>query len=88
MKVIIDPIKITEALKEASYQQPFPNKLNCSKCESNARPILVLDDENGELSKIPIDRPNGHPIHPHDSCCFVLYMCVECGNVNVKWNQA
>jgi len=80
--------ELPEAMKEKTYQNPFPEKTKCSKCSSDASPFLLIDDEDGELVAVSPKRKNGYPIFPHDSCAFCLYMCEKCGNVETEWNQA
>ncbi len=84
---IITGTEIKKALQEKTYQNPFEETEKCVKCGKLALPILIVDDEDGELANNPPPRNNGIPIFPHDSCIFVLYLCSECGEVTTSWNQ-
>lgn len=80
--------EILTALEQWSYQAPFPPSVPCVKDGKICNPILVVTDNDGEIAKASPERIEGRPIHPHDSVCFVLYMCSECGEVQTLWNQA
>ena len=78
---------LPKALRENTFQEPYYEYIKCSKCNSISNPILLVDDIKGDLCRLPIKRNNGKPIWPHDSCSFALYMCSQCGHVDVDWNQ-
>ena len=88
MLEVITGDALPEALKENTYQMPYQETIQCVKCGLTAKPILLVDDEDGELHNNSPERMNGKPIWPHDSCSFVLYMCEDCGEVTTDWNQA
>ena len=87
MEIIITNLE--EALENRTYQEAFPVTMKCHKCQNEAYPILIVDDEYGELVELSPDRDEqGIPIWPHDSSAYILYMCSKCGEVIVNWNQA
>ena len=87
MEITIDPKELNRARQLLTYQEELPESLECSECQEHSRLIMLIDDLQGELANLKIKRVDGIPIHPHDSCIFALYMCTECGHVDVEWNQ-
>jgi hypothetical protein len=87
MEIIIDKLALVKARRVRTFQDELPERIKCSKCGINSRNIMIIDDLKGELANQDIKRVEGIPIHPHDSCVFALYMCTECGHVDVIWNQ-
>ena len=81
---------VAKALNDSTYQAPFPETTHCYKCEADARPMMVIDDNEGLVSQergylLP-DCESG--IWPHDCLAVVLYMCPKCGEITALWNQA
>lgn len=80
---------IQQALIDTTFQREFPKTVTCSLCNNVANPIIVINDLEAEIAHAsPKRNRRGRPIWPHDSAAFVLYMCSECGEVSVEWNQA
>lgn len=72
--------------KETTYQDRFDEQLVCFCLgERTMFPILQFCDDEGTISK---DKPKEAKLWPHDSMVLVVYMCKECLNTKVIWNQA
>ena len=83
---------------EESFQDPFPERLEC-KCGGQLRPAMqVLDDEAQCSKMIPEDiehnqNKKGYKkgeanMWPHDSMAVIFYICPYCFNKHVEMNQA
>jgi len=83
--IITDNAEILRSLEKLSYQGPLSRTLKCAKCECEALIMMIIDDEDGEISQ---QRPDNVRIWPHDAMVIALYMCPECGEITVDWNQA
>ena len=79
---------IQKALQSETYQAPFLENFWCKYCECLvAKPMLVINDDEGLISlQTEFVRKAGE-IWPHDCLAIVLYMCPECGEITALWNQ-
>jgi len=71
--------------KEMTYQEPFPTSTKCPKCKKLTKLLMLIDDDEGLLSH---QRPKNVEIWPHDCTAIALYLCTNCGEMGVEWNQA
>lgn len=88
MKVVIrqEHKWVNRALKSNTYQQPFPQATPCAYCKVEARPLMVVDDDEGLIQGQGLFITSG--IWPHDCMAIALYFCPKCGEITAIWNQA
>ena len=79
---------VKKALREETWQAPFPEKTNCKNCSSDSLPLLVIGDDEGFIStQKEFVEDLGDGIFPHDCLSIVLYLCPKCGEMTALWNQ-
>ena len=58
---------------------------DCFQVRVICKRLFAVNDFKGEIAKA---RPKGdESIWPHDSALFVVYICPECGDLQIVWNQ-
>ncbi len=70
--------------KKLTFQAEFGEKLEC-ECSGEMLPIVQVYDDRASIA---YDRPTAAKLWPHDSMAIVVYMCENCMETKVKWNQA
>ena len=82
MEIVIEQSKLQKDL--ISYQQEMPTRVKCRRCKKEARIIMLVHDDNGELIK---QRPDNVIVWPHDLSVIYIYLCTNCGSMRATWNQ-
>ena len=77
---------VDRALREYTYQAAFPSVVECGHCKNRALPVLVLEDDEGLISRQLEFLAEGG-IWPHDCLAIALYLCRTCGEITALWNQ-
>ena len=83
-------MKIEKGTKglDLTYQDPFPEKTECS-CGKNARIAFVAQEDNEDeyISNLHKNEGKGN-CWPHDAIAVAVYFCPECFKAVTLWNQA
>ena len=82
MKIVIEQSKLQKEL--ITYQHEVPQTVKCRKCKEEARIIILVHDDDGELVN---QRPENVSVWPHDSSVIYVYLCTNCGSMRAMWNQ-
>lgn len=67
-----------------STQIAWPKQHECNHCGKTAVFHIPLKENGKSLAHF---RPDDAKIWPHDSTAFGIYICPECGNSTVIWDQ-
>ncbi|MCK5016926.1 MAG: hypothetical protein KAS32_07620 [Candidatus Peribacteraceae bacterium] len=74
---------------DMTFQELFPEEVKC-KCGGTGRIAFVAAEETGEEEYIRDLHDNkgvgGYWLH--DAAAFAVYLCAQCFNGIVRWNQA
>ena len=76
---------VRKALQENTHRETFSSIVDCVSCkEGRARPLMVIEDDEGLVSE---QRPGGDGIWPHNPLAIALYLCPDCGRITARWSQ-
>ena len=84
MQVITTRSKMAGSVGKLTYQLPFALAKDCPKCKSNAKLIMLIQDDERLVAS---QRPTAVKVWPHDCMAVALYLCTECGEMIADWNQ-
>jgi len=89
MEIISSRHFIKRALKEDTFQNAFPETVECKKCGKNMKPVFVYCDDEGILVKHRPELADGE-FWFHDAVAIAVYLCVsvDCAEMTALWNQA
>lgn len=79
---------------DKTWQEPFDKTTECVRCKGEARIAFVAQEpggvfhEDGTVSSLHRNDPNGEGYWPHDAVAVGVYFCRECLEPTAKFNQA
>lgn len=77
-----------------SWQEPFPDSVECVHCKGIALPVVCLMEEGKGGDSIrdlphPVTATGKHVSYwPHDATAFAIYLCPQCLKATALFNQA
>lgn len=75
----------------ATYQNPFPEWVNCAYCKGETRfAFTAIEDSKEEeyVCDMHQNDPKGKGYWLHDACAVAVYFCKKCLKPTAEYNQA
>ena len=73
---------------EYTWQDEFPEEVQCKKCPSGKARIAFVYHEQDEEFALCKMRQDDDKLWLHDYCSVAIYFCSDCLEASVLWNQA
>ena len=74
---------------DKTWQEDFPENMECHKCKSNCRIMFVGFESKGkEYVSNLYDNMKDEKYWPHDAIACAVYLCEKCFEPNALINQA